>query len=60
MKDKGKTKGKEYFIEPELLRKLDFKGTVTLKNIEDARLRELLLRVLGIPKKPLLVKFSSV
>ncbi len=51
VKDKGKTKGKEYFIEPELLRKLDFKGTVTLKNIEDVRLRELLLRVLGISKE---------
>ncbi len=51
VKDKGRTKGREYFIAPELLRRLDFKGIVTLKNIENPRLRELLLQVLGIYKE---------
>lgn len=37
-----------YFIDPELLRKLDFKGKTTLKGIEKHRLRELLIRDLEI------------
>ncbi|MBI3919767.1 MAG: ATP-dependent DNA helicase [Armatimonadetes bacterium] len=48
VKFKGRTKGKEYFVEPELLRKLEFKGKTTLRGIEKHRLRELVLRDLGI------------
>ena len=39
---KGKTKGVEYFINPEFLQKLDFKGKTSLKKIETHRLRELI------------------
>lgn len=48
VKSKGQTRGKEYFIEPDLLRKLDFKGTTSLKTIEKYRLRELILKDLEI------------
>jgi ATP-dependent DNA helicase RecG len=44
----GKTKGKEYRIQPEVLRTLDFKGHTSLKGIEKHRLRELVLRDLEI------------
>lgn len=50
VKGKGRTKGKEYFVEPELLRKLDFKGVTSLKKIESHRLRELILEDLKIYK----------
>ena len=39
---RGQTKGMEYFIDPELLRTMDFRGRTTLKGIEDHRLDELL------------------
>lgn len=45
---KGKAKGMLYFISPELLRKLEFKGSTTLRGIEKHRLRELILRDLEI------------
>lgn len=48
IKTKGRTKGKEYFVETSLLRKLDFKGKTSLKGIESHRLRELILRDLEI------------
>lgn len=48
---KGRTKGMQYFVEPELLRKLNFKGATTLKTIEKHRLRELILKDLGIYKE---------
>ncbi len=48
VKKHGRTKGVEYFVDPGLLRKLDFKGSTTLKGIEKHRLRELVLRDLGI------------
>lgn len=41
---RGRTKGMEYFVQPEVLRKLEFKGKTTLKGIEGHRLRELILR----------------
>jgi len=41
IKAKGKTKGVEYYVNPEFLRKVNFKGKTNLKNIEDHRLREL-------------------
>lgn len=45
---KGKTKGTEYRVDPELLRRLDFKGLTSLKGIEKHRLHELVLRDLEI------------
>jgi ATP-dependent DNA helicase RecG len=48
VRSKGKTKGMLYFISPELLRKLEFKGSTTLRGIEKHRLRELILRDLEI------------
>jgi ATP-dependent DNA helicase RecG len=48
VKHKGKTKGKEYLVEPDLLRKLNFKGKTSLKSIEPHRLRELILSDLKV------------
>jgi ATP-dependent DNA helicase RecG len=48
---RGKTKATEYFVEPEVLRTLEFQGETTLKGIERHRLRELILRDLGIYRK---------
>ncbi len=48
---KGKTKGTEYRIQPELLRRLAFKGHTSLKGIEKHRLRELVLRDFEIYKE---------
>lgn len=45
---KGKAKGTQYFIAAELLRKLEFKGSTTLRAIEKHRLRELILKDLEI------------
>lgn len=42
IKSTGKTKGVEYFVNPEFLRKLDFKGKTNLKKIETHRLKELI------------------
>jgi ATP-dependent DNA helicase RecG len=42
VKSKGKTKGVEYFIDENLLKKLNFKGRTSLKKIETHRLRELI------------------
>ena len=43
---KGRTKGRAYFINPEVLDKTDFKGITNLKRIEPLRLRELIIEVL--------------
>lgn len=43
VKSKGKTKGVEYFIDIEFLRKANFKGRTNLKKIENHRLKELIL-----------------
>ncbi len=45
---RGKTKATEYFIEPKVLRTLEFEGKTTLKGIESHRLRELVLRDLEL------------
>lgn len=45
---RGKTKGTTYSVNPDLLRKLDFKGSTTLKGIEAHRLHELVLRDIEI------------
>ncbi len=39
---RGKTKGTQYYINPEYLRKLNFKGKTTLINIAEHRLEELI------------------
>lgn len=44
VKTKGKTKGVEYFVNPDFLRKVNFKGKTNLKKIETHRLRELILQ----------------
>lgn len=41
---RGKTKGKQYYVNPDYLRKLNFKGKTTLKTIEDYRLEELITK----------------
>jgi len=48
VQQKGKTKGTSYFINPSLLKELDFKGRTTLKEIEPHRLRELIKEDLKI------------
>jgi len=40
----GKGKGTQYYINPDFIRKINFTGKTTLKNIEDHRLEELLYR----------------
>jgi len=39
----GRTKGTRYFIEPDIMRKLDFPGPTTLTRIESHRLRALII-----------------
>jgi len=43
VKTTGRTSGTRYFVDADLLRKLDFQGKTTLKTIEPHRLRELVL-----------------
>lgn len=43
IKAKGKTKGTEYFVEPSVLRKHEFKGLTDLKNIPSHRLEALII-----------------
>jgi ATP-dependent DNA helicase RecG len=45
---KGKTKGVEYYLNPDFLRKADFKGKTNLKKIEDHRLKELIFQDLKV------------
>ena len=40
----GKGKGTQYAVNPEFVRKINFKGKTNLKNIEDYRLEELLYK----------------
>jgi ATP-dependent DNA helicase RecG len=47
----GKGKGTQYSVNPEFIRKINFKGKTNLKNIEDYRLEELILKdVKAYPK----------
>lgn len=48
IKSTGKTKGVKYFVNPEFLRKLDFKGKTNLKKIETHRLKELIYQDISI------------
>jgi len=48
---RGHTKATEYFVEPDVLRRLAFEGATTLKGIEKHRLQALILQDLGIYKE---------
>jgi ATP-dependent DNA helicase RecG len=48
VQSKGKTKGTEYFVNPDYLRKLNFKGKTDLKKIEPHRLQELIYQDLSV------------
>jgi ATP-dependent DNA helicase RecG len=48
IKSSGKTKATGYFINPEYLKRLNFKGKTTLKKIEPHRLKELIIQDLQI------------
>jgi ATP-dependent DNA helicase RecG len=45
---RGKTKGTEYVVNPEFLKKANFKGKTNLKRIENHRLEELIYQDLNI------------
>jgi ATP-dependent DNA helicase RecG len=51
VESRGQTKGTEYFVKPELLRALDFKGKTNLRAIEPRRLKELILHDMKIYRK---------
>jgi len=46
--NKGKTKGTEYLVNPEFLKKANFKGKTNLKRIENHRLEELIYQDINI------------
>jgi ATP-dependent DNA helicase RecG len=48
IKSNGKTKGKEYFVNTDYLRKLNYKGKTDLKKIEPHRLQELIFQDLSV------------
>ena len=48
VQSKGKTKGTEYFVNPDYLQKLNFKGKTDLKKIEPHRLQELIYQDLSV------------
>lgn len=48
IKRRGKTKATEYFVNPILLKQMDYKGETNLKNIESHRLQELIYEDLKI------------
>jgi ATP-dependent DNA helicase RecG len=51
---RGKTRGIEYFVNPETLQKAQFQGKTTLKGIESHRLRELIYKDLSTyPNSPI-------
>ena len=43
VKTSGRTKGTMYHVSPDLIKRLDFKATTTLKEIEVYRLKELVI-----------------
>ena len=45
---KGKTKGTEYLVNPDFLKKANFKGKTNLKRIENHRLEELIYQDIKI------------
>ncbi len=54
VKTKGKTKGVVYYVNPDFLRKVNFKGKTNLKKIEDHRLKELMVQDLEMYPNSLL------
>lgn len=48
VKQKGRTKGTTYFVDPELLKTMEYQGPTDLKNIAVHRLRALIREDLGI------------
>ncbi len=48
IRSKGRTRGKEYFVNPSVLKVLQFKGKTSLKGIEPHRLKELVLKDVSI------------
>ena len=48
IRTRGQTKATEYFVEPDVLRRLAFEGATTLKGIEKHRLQALILQDLSI------------
>jgi ATP-dependent DNA helicase RecG len=54
VRSKGKTKGVEYYVNPDFLRKVNFKGKTNLKKIEDHRLKELIIQDLQVYSNSLL------
>lgn len=48
IQSKGRTRGTVYFVSPIFLKKTNFKGRTTLKNIEPHRLKELIIQDLSI------------
>lgn len=59
VKQRGRTKGTTYFVEPELLKRLEFRGQTILKNIESHRLRALILEDIGIYGKSAISEIHS-
>ena len=47
VKTSGKTKGTAYYVNPQMLRSISFKGKTNLKRIENHRLRELIFQDLS-------------
>jgi len=43
VRSSGRTKGTMYHVAPDLIKRLDFKTTTTLKDIEEYRLKELVI-----------------
>ncbi len=56
VQSKGRTKGVEYFVNPEYLRAADFRGRTNLKRIEDHRLRELIIQDLRVYQDSLIAE----
>lgn len=52
---KGRTKGTEYMVNPDFLRKANFKGRTNLKRIENHRLEELIYQDISIYEESLIV-----
>jgi ATP-dependent DNA helicase RecG len=47
IRTKGRTKGMQYLVNPDLLRQVGYKGKTSLKQIEDHRLKELIAEDVG-------------
>jgi ATP-dependent DNA helicase RecG len=59
VKQKGRTKGTTYFVDPELLRELEYQGPTDLKNIAPHRLRALIKEDLEIYGESAIARYIS-